>query len=372
MPALAAIVERPGAPFRFEEVTLDGLRPDEIRVRLHAAGVCHTDLNARAGNLPFPMPAVFGHEGAGVVEAVGTAVTTPKPGERVVLSFASCGGCRACRAGRPVRCGQWGALNLSGGSRLDGTATLHREHRPVHGHFFGQSAFATRVTVNARSAIPVPDDVPLDVAAPLGCSVQTGAGAVLRILRPTVGSSLAIFGAGAVGLSALLAARLTPAGRIIAVDLRPERLAIARELGAQHLIDAREGDVAARIREISDGGVHYALDTTGDPSALRTAVDSLAIAGVCGVIGAAPPNTEVRLDMAAMLDRLPRLIGINQGDADPRSFIPQLLELYRSGRLPYDKFITRFRFSEIEAAAQAAARGAAIKPVLLFDVDEVE
>ncbi len=366
--ATAAVVERPGSPFRFDEVALDDLRPDEVRVRIHAAGICHTDLNAQAGNTPFPMPAVFGHEGAGVVEAVGAAVTTLKPRARVVLSFASCGGCPACRGGHPVRCGHWGALNLSGGSRLDGTATLHRENRPVHGHFFGQSSFATRVVVNARSAIPVPDDVPLDIAAPLGCGVQTGVGSVLKILRPVMGSSIAIFGVGAVGLSALLATRLTPVDHVIAVDLHPERLAIARELGAHRVIDAREGDVAATIRDATGGGVHYALDTTGDPRALRTAVDSLAIAGVCGVIGAAPPSAEVRLNMTAMLDRLPHLIGINQGDVDPRSFIPQLLDLYRSGRLPYDRFITRFPFAEIDKAAQAAACGAAIKPVLLFDV----
>jgi aryl-alcohol dehydrogenase len=366
--AIAAVVESPGAPFRFDDVTLDNLRPDEVRVRIHAAGICHTDLNAQAGNTPFPTPAVFGHEGAGVVEAVGATVTTLRRGARVVLSFASCGSCPACRAGHPVRCPRWGALNLCAGSRLDGTATVHREKRLVHGHFFGQSSFATRVVVNARAAIPVPDDVPLHIAAPLGCGVQTGVGSVLRILRPVAGSSIAIFGAGAVGLSALLAARLTPATHVIAIDLHPDRLAIARELGAHDVLDARQGDVAAAVRDLTRGGVNYALDTTGDPRALRDAVDSLAIAGVCGVVGAATAGTEVRLDMTAMLDRVPHIIGINQGDADPQSFIPRLLDLYRGGRLPHDRLITSFPFTEINAAARAAASGAVIKPVLLFEV----
>jgi aryl-alcohol dehydrogenase len=364
----AAVVEAPGASFRFDEVTLDDLRPDEVRVRIHAAGICHTDLNAQAGNTPFPTPAVFGHEGAGVVEAVGAAVATLRPGSRVVLSFTSCGSCPACRAGHPVRCLHWGALNLCAGSRLDGTATVHREKRPIHGHFFGQSSFATRVVVNARAAVPVPDDVPMYIAAPLGCGVQTGVGSVLRILRPFAGSSIAIFGVGAVGLSALLATRLTPATHVIAIDLHPDRLAIARELGAHDVLDARQGDVAAAIRDLSGGGVNYALDTTGDPRALRAAVDSLAIAGVCGVIGAASAGTEVHLDMTAILDRVPHIIGINQGDADPQSFIPRLLDLYRGGRLPYDRLITPFPFAEINQAAQAAASGAVIKPVLLFDV----
>ncbi|MFE9328910.1 zinc-binding dehydrogenase [Nocardia sp. NPDC052278] len=198
--------------------------------------------------------------------------------------------------------------------------------------------------------------------------MQTGVGAVLRILRPVAGSSIAIFGVGAVGLSALLATRLTPATRVIAIDRQPHRLAIAHKLGADDVIDARQGDTAAAIRDMTSGGVNYALDTTGDPRTLRAAVDSLAIAGICGVIGAAPAGTEVHLDMTAMLDRVPHIIGINQGDADPRSFIPELLDLYRGGRLPYDKLITPFPFAEINKAARAAASSAVIKPVLLFDV----
>ncbi|WP_441249277.1 NAD(P)-dependent alcohol dehydrogenase [Kitasatospora sp. McL0602] len=366
--ATAAVVRSAGAPFTLETVRLDAPRPDEVLVRVLAAGVCHTDLSVRAGLTPGPLPAVLGHEGAGVVEAVGSAVTRVRPGQRVVLTFDSCGGCPSCHAGLPVRCDHWPELNLFGGSRLDGSATLRAaDGTPLHGHFFGQSSFATYALATERNAVPVPDDVSPELLAPLGCGVQTGAGAVLLVLRPEPGDTLAVFGAGAVGLAAVLAARLTPATAVVAVDVQPARLALALELGATAVVDARTEDPVAAIAALTGGrGAERTLETSGNLRALRQAVDSLAVGGTCGVVGAPPAGSEVALDVPALLGRAPRIVGVNQGSAVPARFLPALAALHRAGRLPVDRLVRVYPFAEIERAAEAARSGEVVKPVLLM------
>jgi aryl-alcohol dehydrogenase len=231
MTIVAAVIETGGAPFRLESLELGPIQADEARVRIAACGICHTDLLIRGGSFPTPMPVVLGHEGAGVVEEVGAAVTRVAPGDRVVLSYASCGTCRTCATGRPYYCAEFGARNF-GGARSDGTTALSRNGQPVHSHFFGQSSFATHAAVTERSLVRLPDDVPFEIAAPLGCGVQTGAGGVLNVLRPQAGAAIAVFGVGGVGLSAVMAAALTGCGTIVAVDVKPARLELARELGA--------------------------------------------------------------------------------------------------------------------------------------------
>ncbi|MFI6999319.1 NAD(P)-dependent alcohol dehydrogenase [Nocardia sp. NPDC050175] len=364
--AVAAVIEQAGAPFVRVDIDLDEPRAHEVLVRIEAVGMCHTDLSVRTGSIPFPLPAVLGHEGAGVVEAVGAGVTKVAAGDRVLMSFTSCGQCVPCLTGRPVQCVHWPALNLLGGSRLDGSATVRRRtgEAPLHGHFFGQSSFASHALASERNVIRVDADAPLDLHAPLGCGVQTGAGAVFNVLAPQAGSTLVVFGAGAVGLSALLAAVNTPATRVILVDLNESRLALARKLGATEVINGKDTAVVAAIRDLTGDGADYTLETTGNTRVLRQAVDALAVGGVCGVVGAPPFGSEVHLDAAQMPVRHPRIVGISMGNAVPEAFLPALIELRRQGRFPVDELITHFAFDEIESAAAAMHGGEVIKPVL--------
>ncbi|MGW4201369.1 NAD(P)-dependent alcohol dehydrogenase [Streptomyces sp. NPDC004726] len=360
----AAVVRETGGPFVREELTLDArLRPDEVLVRVVASGVCQTDVHVRDQHLPTPLPAVLGHEGAGVVERVGDAVTTVVPGDHVVMTYQSCGHCRPCLSGFPAYCARSFPANF-GGSRLDGTNALRDgDGAEVHGHFFGQSSFATHALATERNVVKVDDDLPLELLAPLGCGLQTGAGAVLNSLRVPAGSSLVVIGTGTVGLAAVMAAKAAGAAPVIAVDIVPERLELAAELGATHTVDAREEDVAARIAEITDGGADYVLEITARPGMLTLAVNALAPLGTAALIGGAPAGARAEVDMNALLGgRTVR--GIAQGDSIPQLFIPQLIDLYRTGRFPFDRLITTYGFDEINEAVADTRSGAAIKPVL--------
>ncbi|MFD7507219.1 NAD(P)-dependent alcohol dehydrogenase [Streptomyces sp. NPDC059850] len=371
--SLAAVVHKPGAPFALERVTLDEPRPDEIVVRLAAAGVCHTDLTVRDGQLPFPLPGVLGHEGAGVVERVGSWVSRVRPGDHVVLTFTSCGACGTCRGGHPAYCASWLPLNLLGGTRGDGTATLRSASGAASGgcglggHFFGQSSFATHALVDERSVVRVPAEIPLATLAPFGCGVQTGVGAVLNVLRPRPGSTIGVFGTGAVGLAALMAAVLGPVRQVIAVDRLAGRLALARKLGATAVVNAAEEDTSAALVELTDGlGLDCALETTGHPGVLRTAIDALAPRGEVAVIGAPPMGTEVAVDVNGMLPGR-RITGVTLGDSEPEQLIPLMVSLHQRGRLPVDQLIRTYPFARIEEAAADMTAGATIKPVLTFE-----
>jgi aryl-alcohol dehydrogenase len=368
MEITAAVVEEASQPFALRELSLDKPRPDELVVKLTAVGMCHSDLSARSGATPFPLPGVLGHEGAGVVEEVGSNVAGLLPGDHVVLSFDSCGACESCVAGQPVYCRHWIPLNLIGGSRLDGSATISRDGAPVHGHFFGQSSFATYALASARSAVKVRDDLPLQSLAPLGCSVQTGAGAVFNVVKPAPGSTLVVFGAGGVGLAAVMAANLTPAARVIAVDVHDSRLKLASELGATHTINATDGDPVEAVRELTGGnGAHYAIETSGRLPVLDQAISSLTAAGACIVVGAPPFGSTIAVDVPNLLGRGIRLIGTNQGDSNPAQFIPRLVDLYARGALPVDKLITEYAFADINDAAADAVAGTTIKPVMVLE-----
>jgi aryl-alcohol dehydrogenase len=367
----AAVVEETDAPFTFADLDLDDPRDHEVVVRIVAAGLCHTDLCARGGVTPFPLPAVLGHEGAGVVERIGSKVSTVAVGDHVLISFTSCGHCRSCQDGHPVYCQEWVPLNLLGGSRLDGSATITRNDGPaLHGHFFGQSSFATRALVNESAAVKVPHDLDLATLAPLGCSVQTGVGAVLNVACPEPGSTLVVFGVGGVGLAAIMGAVLTPAARIIAVDVKASRLELAAELGATHTIDSSKVDVAEVIRDLTGGvGVNYALETSGRLDVLGTAVSVLSSAGTCVVIGAPALGSTLPVDVTNLLGRGIRLLGSNQGNSNPARFLPQLIALYREGRLPFDRLIRTYPFAEINTAVADAISGKTVKPVLLMPQD---
>jgi aryl-alcohol dehydrogenase len=359
----AAVVESGGAPFALESLELGALQPDEVRVRIVASGICHTDLLIRDGTFPTPMPVVLGHEGAGVVEEVGAAVTSVAVGDRVASTYASCGGCRMCAKGHPFHCTEFFERNFLA-TRLDGSTAISRGGTPVHSHFFGQSSFATAAIMPARSVVAIPDDVPFEVVAPFGCGVQTGAGGVMNVLRPLPNSSIAIFGAGGVGLSAVMAAVICGCSPIIAVDVRPRRLALAQELGATHVVDAGQEDPVEAIKALVPGGVEASLETSGVPGVLRQSVDVLGPDGTCGLIGAPPLGTEEPLDVNGVLSLGRGIKAIVEGHSVPQVFIPTLIELWRAGRLPIDRLVRAYDFDQINQAADDALAGEVVKPVL--------
>ncbi|WNM35713.1 NAD(P)-dependent alcohol dehydrogenase [Streptomyces sp. Li-HN-5-11] len=360
-----ALTPSTGAPFEIVPLDLDDPRPGEVLVRIVGSGICHTDLIVRDQWYPVPLPAVLGHEGSGIVEAIGPGVTSVAPGDHVVLTYNSCGQCRSCAHGRSAYCDEIYTYNFAG-TRPDGTTTLRRDGTPVYGAFFGQSAFASHALANQRNVVKVDPAAPLELLGPLGCGIQTGAGGVLNALRPAPGTSIAVFGSGSVGLSAIMASVIAGCTTIIAVDLNDRRLDLAEELGATHTVNADREDVVDRIRAATGGlGVDFTLETTAIPAVLRQAVDALNQGGTCGHIGAARPGTEVSLDMAAlMFGRTVR--GIVEGDSIPSVFIPRLVTLFKQGRFPIDKLITTYAFENINGAVQDAEKGLSIKSVLTF------
>jgi aryl-alcohol dehydrogenase len=359
----AAVTESKGAPFMLQELELGELRPDDLLVRVAAAGICHTDLIVRDQWYPVPLPAVLGHEGSGIVEQVGSAVVGLVPGDRVGMSFDSCGRCPTCQSARPSYCHLFFEHNFAA-SRADGTSALSRDGELIHGHFFGQSSFATHALAGSRNVVRLPDGIGLDVAAPFGCGIQTGAGAVLNALRAPAGSSIAIFGTGTVGLAAVMAAVVAGCTTIIGIDVNPTRLSLARELGATHAIDAREEDVLYRIAAITGSGVDFSLETTASPVVFRQAVECTAPVGVCGLIGAAAFGTEASLDMNSILTMGRTIRGLVEGDSVPGLFLPRLVELWAQGRFPVDRLMTFYDFDRINEAAADAESGAVVKPVL--------
>lgn len=363
MKTTAAVVREEGQPFSMEELEIEEPRADEALVRIVATGLCHTDLICRDQWYPVPLPAVLGHEGSGVVERVGEGVTKVSPGDHVVLSFNHCGGCANCLQGRPSYCQTFFELNF-GGARPDGSLALSGDGKAVHSHFFGQSSFAAYSIAAQNSVVKVPDDAPLELLGPLGCGIQTGAGAVLNSLRPEPGSSVAVFGTGAVGMSAILAAVAAGCTTIIGVDIKSGRLELARELGATHAVNGAEKDAVEEIRELTGGGANYTLETTGVPQVLRQAVDALAPLGTCGVVGAPRIGTEVSLDWNGVMIPGKTVRGIIEGDSVPDVFIPRLVELYQAGKFPFDRLVRFYDLDEINGAAGDAEEGGTLKPVL--------
>lgn len=357
----AAMSTGAGSDFALTELELDDPRPDEILVRTTAVGLCHSDLTARQY---FPGGGVLGHEGAGVVEEVGSAVTGFAPGDHVVLSFDACGLCRACLSGRPYRCREFAAMNYSG-ARPDGSTPLRDGGSPVAGAFFGQSSFASHCLATSRNAVKVDADLPLATLAPLGCGVITGSGTVLNALRPFPGSSLVVFGAGSVGLSALLGAVVARVGTLIAVDVVPERLELARKLGATHVLDGRSEDVAGQVRELTAGGADYAVETSGVASVVATAASSVPEGGTVALVGLGDLAGTITLSHYEMVMGR-TVMGVTEGNSVPQVYVPQLIELWRSGVFPFEEMITEYPFERIGQAVADSAAGRTVKAVLRF------
>lgn len=364
--ATAAMLRETGGPFRMEQIEVGPPREDEVLVRMVGVGICHTDIICRDG-FPVPLPIVLGHEGSGIVEVVGAKVKNVKPGDRVVLSFNSCGHCRSCEHDLPATCAQFIPLNFAGVRLADGSSPLAQQGDPIHGMFFGQSSFATYAIARAVNTVRVPDSVPLEILGPLGCGIQTGAGTVINSLRSKAGDSLTICGGGAVGLGALLGARAIDIGDVFVIEPNAERRALALELGATAVFDPRDGtDVVEAIKAASRGGVNFAIDTTGIPAVIGQAINYTLPGGMVCLVGVPPPDGLIPATILDLLVKGVTLRPINQGDANPQSFIPKMIDLYKKGRFPFDRLIKKFTFDQVNEAIHAAETGKAIKPVLVF------
>jgi aryl-alcohol dehydrogenase len=348
----AAVLRKKGGPLRIESLEMEGPRDNEVLVRLVASGICHTDIAFCNDWYEADNDVVLGHEGAGVVEQVGKGVKSVKAGDHVVLSYQSCSRCRQCRSGHPAHCKYLWEANF-GFQRLDGSNALQRSG--VRGHFFGQSSFATYSLATERNLVKVAKNLPLEVLAPLGCGIQTGAGTVMNSLKVSKGASIAVFGTGAVGLSAVMAAILVGADPIIGIDIKPKRLKLALKLGATHVIDNRRRDIETRIADITGSGVDYVVETTGSPKMQQLSIDVLNPHGTVGFLTG---------ESGTSLPGGRKALGIIQGDAVPQHFIPKLIQLYQAGKFPFDRLEKFYDFRDINQAIADSKRGDTIKPVL--------
>ena len=371
MKSTAAVVASRGAALTIEQFDLDEPAPREIAVRIAAAGICRTDLHIRDGEYPIPdFPVVPGHEGAGVVTAVGSAVAEVRMGDHVLLTYPFCGECPNCVRGSMTYCEQGFVLSF-GGARLDGSSGWRRrdDGTRVNGHIFQQSSFASHTLAAANSAVILDRDLPFNLAPAFGCGVSTGAGSVLNVMDLRPDSRLAILGVGTVGLAALMMARHLGVKQIIAVDANPGRLETAFELGATHTVDTSDREARDAIARLTGRGADYIFDTTGHPGVIASALDSLAMTGTVVMAGAAPAGTRTSLDMNALLNgRAVR--GTIQGDAVARKLVPRLIELYKRGRFPVDRLVSNYRFAEIQRAIADMESGRVIKPILRMTDDE--
>ncbi len=365
--AMRAVVFRdPQRPVEVTDVELDDPRPGEVRVRIAAAGVCHSDLHVRRGDWRVAAPLVMGHEGSGTVLAVGAGVTSVREGDRVILSWVpSCGRCRTCLAGHPARCELCADVLLPQGVLYDGTTRLHRGEERIH-HYLSVSSFAEEAVVPESGAIPVHADAPLDVLALVGCGVATGVGAVRRTAGVPEGATVAVIGCGGVGLSVVQGARLARAGRVIAIDLDPARGALAQTFGATDAVTAGGGDVVEQVHELTGGGVDFAFDAIGKVETTEQAVRMLGIGGMAVVVGLPPSGARATFDPLALAEREQRIVGSNYGSTHPAEDFPELVSLYLAGELRLDELVSGRRpLADAEDALQELAAGRALRTLLI-------
>ncbi len=361
----AWVANAPDSGLVLETLDLDEIRPGEVLVRVAAAGVCHTDIAYTDGSRPAaPFPLVAGHEGAGVIAAVGPGTEGFAVGDRVAMSFSSCGRCHGCLAGRPARCSSFRELNSGFGGPGGGGRFTRRNGEKVSAGFFGQSSFADHALTGVRNLVRVPESVPLHLAAPFGCGIQTGAGAVLNALRLRPGDSLLVTGTGAVGMSAVMAARAAGAAAIVAVDPVESRRALALTLGATHAFDL--ADVAGGALDAVKVPLDYAIDTSGRPEMIRAAVAAVHADGVVVVIAAGQAGAVADIPLRDLIVGR-QVRGAVEGDAVPQLLIPRLLELWRAGKFPVETLVSTFAAADIGEAMRAMRLGRVVKPVVVFD-----
>lgn len=362
MKITAAVCRQTHQPFSLETLELEEPRENEVLVKIVATGICHTDINMRNTDGFSPKPIVLGHEGAGIVERVGSSVKKVKPGDAVVITFDSCGQCTSCIKGDAVYCRHLGRHAFSG-KRIDGSTALRQGDEVIHSHFFGQSSLATYSICTERNVIPVDHSVPLELLGPLGCGIQTGASTVINALKVPAGSSIGVLGVGSVGLSAIMAARLCGAAKIVALDTQDSRLQLAQELGATHVINGTKEDTFARIAEIEPEGLNFVVDTTGQLGLIKEAVNRMSPRGVCALVNTAK-GADAQVNILQLVLGGRNVRGVHQGDSMPDIFIPQMIELYKQGRFPFDRLIKFYDFADINQAVDDMEAGITIKPVI--------
>ncbi|CAK7230067.1 hypothetical protein SCUCBS95973_007448 [Sporothrix curviconia] len=366
----ALVVSEINGPFELKTVQLKDMRSDEIVVQMVATGICHTDIATAHGHKGPGLPAVLGHEGSGIVEQVGTDVKHVAVGDHVLLTFSSCLECTPCRRGKPSYCRHMERVSF-GGARLDGSKTFSLDGADISSAYFGQSSFAKRSVVRGVCAVKVDRDLPLEILCCIGCGMQTGAGTVLNTLQPPVGSSIAVYGAGAVGLAAIMAAsNFTPATKIIAVDIVDSRLALAKELGATHTLNTRGKDgeqIVAMVQAVTDGeGVDRAMDCTGNLGVVQAMVGAVANNGIAATVGSTPHGAFVQIEPASWIQRNVSYVGSCMGSSLPETFVPALVEFWRQGRFPIDRLTKTYSYKDVNQAVGDMLSGKTIKPVITW------
>jgi S-(hydroxymethyl)glutathione dehydrogenase/alcohol dehydrogenase len=357
----AAIFHGPHEPLTIEQVDIDKPGPREVLVRTVASGVCHSDLHFVDGLYPYPAPAVLGHEAAGIVEAVGDQVTYVQPGDHVIACLSVfCGHCDMCVTGRTHLC-----RNPELRRAPNEKPRLSQGGTTVH-QFLNISSYAERMLLHEHAIVKIREDMPLDRAALIGCGVTTGVGAVLNTAKVPAGSTVAVFGAGGVGLSAIQGARIAGAGKIIAVDTMENKLATAKQLGATHIVDASSHDPVQAIREITGGGVEYSFEAIGNAKVAAQAFDALAPGGTATIIGMIPVGQKVEIDGPSLLSEK-TLQGCTMGSNRFRVDMPRYIDFYMDGRLKLDEMITnKGTLEDVNDAFRAMKAGEVARTVLML------
>ena len=364
----AAVVPEVGAQFEIRDnIDLHEVGPTDLQIHMVASGICHSDEAIRKGDASLGYPVILGHEGAGIVEKVGSEVKNFEVGDHVILSFYSDGTCDNCLKGMPTKCRSYAQYNLSG-VRADGEDHFQENGQHIS-DMFNQSSFTTTTVVDQRNAVKIDKSFDLRKVGPLGCGYVTGSGTVLNTLKPKPGDTIAVFGTGAVGLAAMMAGRISGCIKVIAVDIVPERLELAKELGATHTINSKQEDAVAKIKELTGGyGVDWTVDTTGLPAVIKNAIAALAQGGTCAAIAVTPHLIELSTWNDLCVDDK-KVVGVNMGDSIPQIDIPRLLEFYKLGWFDFDKTEKFYDFEEINQANADSVSGKTIKPVLIIDKD---
>lgn len=356
----AAVLYAPNQPLVIEDIEIDEPQANEVLIKTAATGVCHSDLHFMEGKWMYPMPVVLGHESAGVVEKVGPGVTNVKPGDRVVVAFVqSCGACDRCTTGRPNLCSNGQSLNRMGRIKLNGQPMVQ---------FAGMSAFAEWQLVSNKACVIVPDGVPMEVAALVGCSVMTGVGAVTNTVKLQVGQTVAVVGCGGVGLNIIQGARLAGASRIIAVDLMESKLAAAKEFGATDVVDASSGDAVQQVMAMTGGGVDYAFEAIGLMKTAQQCFEMAKRGGQAVVVGMLPLMEQLTIPNAGMSFLGEKgIVGSYYGSTRQTYDMPWLMELYRQKRLKIDELISRrYELGQINEAYDALKGGEVNRSVITF------
>ncbi|WEV70816.1 NAD(P)-dependent alcohol dehydrogenase [Lactobacillus sp. ESL0785] len=364
----AAVLNEQGKDLDLEEVILDEPKSNEVLIKTIASGICHSDIEFQDGGFPIKLPVILGHEGAGIVEKVGSNVTDFKKGDHVAVGFASDGTCRFCRAGLPGSCVNFNKLNTSGGPMRDGTYRLHKQNGQDIGNFFGQSSFGDHIVADVNNLVKVPTDLDLRLVGPLGCGYMTGAGTVINSLKPEINSNLAVLGTGSVGLAAIMGAAVSNCKHVIAIDKNDQRLEMAKEFGATDTINNTKVDMINEInRIVGSEGLNYVVDTTGEPDVMKAGLTALTIKGQFAVVAMGTKTIKELSPMIDLLSFSKDIKGVIEGDSIPQEFIPELIDLYRAGKFPIDKLVKFYKPEDINQGIKDSISGKTIKPIIVFD-----